>query len=318
MSFFRGTFKAGRLQAELGAYKEELTSRLAINKSEVISAALSMVEKAQDHLEKRKVDLAWLTYDAARRIEIESYNERRLALHAAALLEESGKLRSKWRRNSIRKLLAKPAELNLDAVRKAMEIRDQDLENTHFKVSYFASKLQNLGVLAGAFVAMTVILAYNGAFTTHLEPGDWLRFTAVICYGALGATVSTMLSLTPKGIEPRIPVQMIIGAMAQARPVLGAAAALAVDAFWRLGIININAPSGLDYTAISFAAGFSDRLLLSAIDKILGAKPASGDQRESEEPPEKRKEITPPPGIAPRDDVKTEDMKSAAEPSPAA
>lgn len=285
----RRTFQVGRLQAELGAYRAELAGRLLIKTAQgndVVSSALSMVDQAQTALDGGKVDQAWLTYDAARRLEIESFDDKRLALHAASLLEESKKLTSKWRRRAIGRILEKPTEVKPASLRKAMEIRDQDLENLHFKVSFFANQLEFLSSIAAGFVGLIVLLAYNGAFSSQLDPGDWIRLIVVICYGAVGGTVSTMLSLTPKGIEPRIPVQIITGTLALARPILGATMAVAVDAFWRIGLITINAPPGFDYIAISFAAGFSDRLLLSAISKIPGVDTTKVSTPEAPEPGE--------------------------------
>lgn len=239
-------------------------------KSEVIAAALAMITQAQTALKEGNLDQAALTFDAARRLEIESFDDKRLALQAKSLLEESEKLSSEWRRKAIKSNLEKTADCQLCSVREAMKIRDEDLENTHFKISFFAHQVGLLAIVAAGLVGLIVILAWNGAFSPpRLDPGDWLHLIVVITYGALGGTVSTMLSLTPKRVEPRIPVQIFSGTLALARPILGATMAVAVDRFYQLGLITINVPHGIDYIAMSFGAGFSDRFLLSAINNLL-------------------------------------------------
>jgi hypothetical protein len=103
-----------------------------------------------------------------------------------------------------------------------------------------------------------------------------------------------MLSLTPKGTAARIPVQIITSTLARARPIMGAAAAVAVDAFWRIGLITIKAPPGVDYMAISFVAGFSDRLLLSAIVKTFGLEPAKPGTTDEAKPKNHPQDAKPP------------------------
>ena len=81
-----------------------------------------------------------------------------------------------------------------------------------------------------------------------------------------------MLSSVPEELGRRIPFHIIAVNLAFARPILGAAAAVAVDAFLQIGFISIaHTVSGAEFMAVSFAAGFSDRLLLRAVANLAGA-----------------------------------------------
>jgi len=53
-----------------------------------------------------------------------------------------------------------------------------------------------------------------------------------------------------------------------ARPVIGAVAALAIFAFLVAGLLQVNGVTPGIVLAISFAAGFSERLVMSAVEKV--------------------------------------------------
>jgi len=264
-----------RLEAELGAYRLELGARNETYGGDASTlAAISIVEGAQEALEEGKVDQAWLAYDAARRMAIGSSGDAMLALDAVALRNEAEKLGSKWKKSTIQAILHEPLEQKretlLPRVLKAMELRDLELQNAHFKVSRLGELLAFLTAAVLLLLGLILILAYWQQIPPPL--GNWSRLTAVICFGALGGAISTMLSSVPEELGRRIPFHIIAVNLAFARPILGAAAAVAVDAFLQIGFISIaHTVSGAEFMAVSFAAGFSDRLLLRAVANLAGA-----------------------------------------------
>jgi hypothetical protein len=94
----------------------------------------------------------------------------------------------------------------------------------------------------------------------------------VAAFGALGACLSAIQSLGRTG--GRIPEHVAASLITITRPTLGAAAALGVYAVAASGLLNISLEeegAHLTILALAFAAGFSERLVLSAVGAATGS-----------------------------------------------
>jgi hypothetical protein len=90
---------------------------------------------------------------------------------------------------------------------------------------------------------------------------------SVVLSGIMGASVSGILTVARDGAEARIPEQLIGFWILIVKLVVGAVSALAVYAFLLSGFESLGtAPAKI--VAVSFAAGFSERLVTSAVESV--------------------------------------------------
>lgn len=97
------------------------------------------------------------------------------------------------------------------------------------------------------------------------EPG-YLAF--VVLFGVLGAAVSGILPLTSELRSQRLPEGAATFRLAVARVAMGGAAALAVFAFLQSGLLDLGGLTPGLVLAVSFAAGFSERLVVRAVESV--------------------------------------------------
>ena len=94
---------------------------------------------------------------------------------------------------------------------------------------------------------------------------------AVAIFGLLGGVISAILSVAKSSTQLRIPEQMSGFFIVLMRIFVGAAAAIAVYIFFQAGILTLKiTTSAMGFLAISFAAGFSERLVTRAVKSITG------------------------------------------------
>ena len=123
--------------------------------------------------------------------------------------------------------------------------------------------------------ASRIILGLAAAVDWAGDLGDpSVGFTALVAvFGALGACLSAIQSLGRAGAGGRIPEHVASSIITITRPALGAAAALGVYAIAASGLLNISLDeqeAHLTILALAFAAGFSERLVLSAVGTATG------------------------------------------------
>lgn len=190
--------------------------------------------------------------------------------------------RSSCRRGSFALLESKEVEeqlpKNIEHVRwrlaEATRFRDEDADNRYYKVALVRGQrtllLLVLLVCIAILSGLTAVVDWNG------ELGDPpVGFVALVAvFGALGACLSAIQSLGRAGAQGRIPEHVASSLVTITRPALGAAAALGVYAITVSGLLNISLEAEeahLTVFALAFAAGFSERLVLSAVGAATGS-----------------------------------------------
>lgn len=153
----------------------------------------------------------------------------------------------------------------------ATKLRDEDLQTTFFAMERLNRHLSRLSWIIGG-----VLLGIGFLAKYHILP-DERTVLGVMCFGALGAAASTMMSIMPPADGP-VPSQLKTGLLLFARPLFGATAAVAVYVFMKMGVLNVPSEKTADfaYFGLAFVAGFSDRLLLSAVSKVAASSAGSG------------------------------------------
>jgi hypothetical protein len=228
--------------------------------------------------------MAWRGLTAATRRELDVADTGELLVRAQALRHEAsaGKLGA-WRAKTILDLLdpneiedkpsAETASLRT-LVSEATRIRDENADNRYYRVALVRGQRSLLLVVL--FVCVAILLGLAAAVDWDGDLGDpSLGFVALVAaFGALGACLSAIQSLGRVSGQGRIPEHVASSVITITRPALGAAAALGVYAIAASGILNISLEgeeAHLTVLALAFAAGFSERLVLSAVGAATGA-----------------------------------------------
>jgi hypothetical protein len=238
----------------------------------------------REHHRRGEIDTAWRCFTAAERRRLEKAGAAELTTHAKALRREaaSGKLSSAWRSQTIIDLLeTKEIERKLperiDEVRwslnEATRLRDEDAENRYYRVALVRGQRSLLLLVLLGCIAIVLGLAAAIDWAGDLDDPS-VGFVALVAgFGALGACLSAIQSLGRAAAGGRIPEHVASALITITRPTLGAAAALGVYAIAASGLLNISLEdqeAHLTILALAFAAGFSERLVLSAVGAATG------------------------------------------------
>jgi len=109
-----------------------------------------------------------------------------------------------------------------------------------------------------------------GVVTDELFSIEFI-FTVVL-FGAMGAAVSSLSTLSKVLERSRVPERVGSVRLAVARVVLGAASALILYTFVFAEIVNVFVISASSLLAIAFVSGFSERLLVRTVQRVTGER----------------------------------------------
>ena len=257
------------------------------------SAAEELLAEAEKALAQCQIDQGWRLLHAARRAEILALDQTELQHRATVLRAEADKLRS-WRQKAVQRLLGTPdkPEANMDrsAVFEAATLRDEHYDNQAYKDQLLRTQMLALvlilvGVMASLLLfAMTGPGAVQGGGSSNVSKGDIATFGMIALFGLLGATVSGMLRASDSGQSARIPELTAAIRVTFMRVLMGGASAVMIYVFLRSSLGSSLGTSLFSkgiaeavkelqpYTAyaIAFVAGFSERLVLRAVEAVAG------------------------------------------------
>jgi hypothetical protein len=245
----------------------------------------------------------WECLKASARLSIHSLEGKELESEVEALLAEADDEKlSPWRRKAVKDVLdaeAKTEDLvsqvtdvlrvhagtsratpGLDSSSGADEatgalsvatlIRDEGLDNVYWKESLVREQRAVLLMVLTLTVIAIVILVSVGLLDFSDDPTktDGAFIAGIALFGVLGASLSAIQTLAERPRQARIPEHIASRGITLARPFLGAAAALGLYVILLAGLFNIelgpnDGPTAL---ALSFAAGFSERLIVRATE----------------------------------------------------
>jgi hypothetical protein len=289
----------GRLESSLRVAEIEIDKRIDPNTTGSVmapppdavvpplswkDAAVSLLTDARRALTRGDIDQGWRLLHAARRMEIFGLQTSELSAFAAMLRAECDKL-SSWRQQAVRTIVgtieapraASPADLAQAAL-----IRDEHYNNQGYKDRLVRSQILLLAALLAAVMAGILGLAFRGQLPTAPDtpPSGFLMLAAVTLFGALGGTVSAMIRASGSMTSgARIPEITSANRVTFMRILMGAASALIVqlalqsqmtwifDAELAGRLASLNPQTAY---VVAFAAGFSERLVLRAVEYVAG------------------------------------------------
>lgn len=269
-----------RLAESKPAFRRELEKRvgsLEAQKEGWAGTAGALLDLADDAEKHGEFNQAWALFLAATRMEIFGLDESEVGQRRVVVLAEASEKLSSWRKNAIENLLNptdKPRQTDLDAEKNALHlatfIRDEALANRWRDIRSLGRRLAVLGTVLAFTVAGILVLAWLrplGLDGEHADAGVRM-WVYVALFGSLGGSLSALRSVTTAGQErrrTRNPEQVQAWYVTVVRPLVGAAAALGVFVVLAPDVTSTAAMLG-----IAFAAGFSEALIVRAVESAGG------------------------------------------------
>jgi hypothetical protein len=273
-----------RLEAAIAEAKINLGQQTAA------SVATQHLKKAEEYMAEWNIQQSWgALMSAQRAMLLDPEDPDRLRRTAIMLRQEADKL-SGWRARAIQDLICGPKGELLDELKKidgaavssamgkrvidAVALRDDSANNTYLKISLRRRSLFQLFLVISIGILSFLVLS----MLQMLPPpfSDPKAVSAAILFGVLGAALSVGLGLLSADVSAKVPSQQIGAFIIWMRPGIGAVAALVgLALIYANSNLKIFAFTSTDFSVIAvvaFAAGFSERFILGAIEKISQGK----------------------------------------------
>jgi 8-oxo-dGTP pyrophosphatase MutT (NUDIX family) len=279
--WFQGNARShARLSREFEVFRVELAfleHRSGANETDWITATRNQLGNVKRYIEDEDLEGGWLSLHAARRNMVFGLSRTELAIQAAILLEETGKV-SSWRGKVMKNILAVTDDrLAADHVREAMALRDEYAANQYHKIWLMGDQLRVLLKICG--LAVPLLLPLVVFCSRHSEgslpPWGYQMVTAVLFFGLLGAAFSVAQSLIKDTNEGRILERVANHFVTIARTFFGGAAGLAGYAFLESKVLHItfgtdNSTGGA--LAIAFLFGYTGERLVARVAGSVSAQ----------------------------------------------
>jgi hypothetical protein len=282
-----------RLKASLQAYQHEYEQfkDWYIEKLPPMDDGLSwslhideLLITVEEALEGGDEKIGWRAFQTAQRMELYGLAELgRLEpekiqapdiLHgrAMSIYNEAKSKLTGWRKATVMELLVKDdqikADLRLFDLLDASRILSEHHENVYRRLDIIRRQFNILAVVA--LLALATWIGFS-IYSSKIVESVALSLSAIIL-GTLGACTSGIISLANSSTQERVPEKLLRSWITIARPLVGAISALAIvifvfEGFFDGGSANPESMNTFVHAA-AFAAGFSERLLISTVDKF--------------------------------------------------
>jgi len=287
--------KYHRLAGSLTAYRHELEYRICVTKKIDqespcwVEAACKLLSDVEQSLSQWNIDEGWKSFHAAQRMEIFGLTNKELKVKAALLRQEAEKLGS-WRKKATVDLLGSidcPKDgITHEQVYQASLVRDEHYGNQAYKDGLLRTHIVTLiWILIAVAAGLVLILLIKRnviSLSLNTQVREWLMFAEVALFGILGGAFSAALKAPASSQSARIPELVHTIRLTLLRVFIGAVSAVVIYVFARsqfgIGDIKLDFSKMTPYTyyIVSFAAGFSERFVLQAVEFVTGEKKDKG------------------------------------------
>jgi hypothetical protein len=277
-----------RLKGDLHAYKEHLhVLQMDIDsekkKKDWTTKALALCVKALEKLKKREIDEGWKIFHAAKRLEVYNNEFSRKAM-TTHLREETVKL-SEHRKNSILKIIGvghdkRDSDISPEELERALRIRDEYYQTLYYTNRLTRGQFNWLFLILALLIILILIYIARCNFSGDEEMTlmNFRNLTGVILFGMLGATTSSIFHFRNSHSSARIPEILSNSSITFSRILVGAGFSIFIFVLMNseiakaINVFNFELDSCYEFFTIAFASGFSERLALKSIQKIIGDK----------------------------------------------
>ncbi len=277
-----------RLKGDLHSFREHLhVLQMDMNQEEKkkswTTKALVLCEKALEKLNKRKIDEGWKMFHAAERLEVYNNEFSRKAM-VAHLREETVKL-SEHRKNSILKIIGmgrdkKDSDISPEELARALKIRDEYYHTLYYTNRLTRGQFNWLFLILALLIVLILIYIAKCNFSGDEEMTlmNFRNLTGVILFGLLGATTSSIFHFRNSHSSARIPEILSNTSITMSRIFVGAGFSIFIFVLLNsqiatsINLFSFNLDTCYEFFTIAFVSGFSERLALKSIQKIIGDK----------------------------------------------
>jgi len=241
-------------------------------------AACRLLLQADGYLADWNLQQGWVALRAAQRAMRTNPNDKDSISRAAIMLRREAEKITGWRSNAIKDLLSEPTgELEPKRVIDALSLRDDQRNTTNYKILLRRRHLVHLFVLLLIGIVFCLSLSFLNILPDLLNGTKMVA--AVLLFGALGGAVSVSRGLLATQVSAKIPSQQIGSSEVLMRPAIGATLALvaliilhANTKFKIFGLLDLDKLDTSEYIGVilffAFVAGYSERFILGAIERI--------------------------------------------------
>lgn len=287
-----------RLAGELSCFKPQLEKRISEAGSgnhQWAVQAKELIKDSEKFLKENKIDEGWKSFHAAQRLEVYAMPADELLAHAKSLFKEAEKF-NEWRKEAIISLLGSRSTgvTNTPAAEiliHAMELKDEAYDN----MFYLNRLVQNLFWMLSSLLFLTIsgiviyfirVIGEMGSNYMHeLSLTGYL--IGVLLFGLLGALTSAIVSIRQLSNSPRISELGSSQVITLSKIFIGAGFSIFIflllksSVAEKIDLFSFKIWQPLDYFAIAFVSGFTERFAQKAINLILGKEKPSDKKKES-------------------------------------
>ena len=276
-----------RLAGELSSYKHQLEKRITDSSAGAKQWAIQakkLIEDTEDYLKENKIDEAWKSFHAVKRMVVFDMNDVERIARAKSLFQETAKLND-WRKESIVNLLGKlkDGETDPPAVETlihALEIKDEAYDN-----QFYLNRLSHnlFWLLSGLLFMVIAGIVLYFAMIIHQMGSNYARdltltgyVVGVLLFGLLGALTSAIVSTRQLSNSPRISELGSSQVITMSKIFIGAGFSVFIFLLLKssvaehIKLFNFSISQPIDYFAIAFASGFTERLAQKSIELLIG------------------------------------------------
>ena len=281
-----------RLAGDLSCYKPLLEKRISEStdpNGQWAIQAKALVKESEKYLNENKIDEAWKSFHAAKRMEVNDMNDQERLAIAKSLFREAEKL-NEWRREAIISLLGKVKEgvtvtPSAETLIQAIDLKDEAYNNLYYQNRLSRNQFWLLSgllfwVIAGIVIFFgTVIHNLGSSFASEMSLTGYI--IGVLLFGLLGALTSAILSTRHSSRSSRISEIGSSQVITMSKIFIGAGFSIFIFLLLRssvadsIKLFSFTISQPFDYFAIAFASGFTERLAQKSIELLIGKdKPA--------------------------------------------
>ena len=284
-----------RLSGSLLAYRTELEHKKDIGKisNQDLPAwfvsATKLLSDSERSLNSGDIDRAWKCFHAAQRMEIYSLNITQLNIKAGLLRSESKKL-SFWRKDATAALLklnefldtsepnakVRETDSRYERVYQAALIRDESFNNQAHKDRIVKEHIRFLAISTLLVGLILLLFRLLNQELKEIIPQHTLILLHCPLFGMAGAILSSAHRVKSTSQSSRIPEIINTRTLTTLRIFIGGMSAFILCIFVKSQFVTsfftLNDQEMIPYIYslyfIAFIAGFSERLVLKAIDSV--------------------------------------------------
>lgn len=301
-----------RLAGDIAAYEPQLQKRINENGEEHQWAqqAKILLAQAKTFCKEYKIDEGWKCLHAAKRYEFYAMGKQERRACAISLLKETEKLHE-WRKIAIVNMLSAGKEKitqtaspesdpkitksnttayknkvlkppSPDVLFRAADLKDDDYNNQYYMNRLSRNLFWSLSFLLFIVLVSIVIYfsnyvnLYGLKFDTELNLTGYV--TGVLLFGSLGALTSAIISTRNLSKSSRIKEISSSQVVVLSKIFIGAGFSVFIFLLLRsslaesIKLFSFSISKPLDYFAIAFVSGFTERLAQKPMDLIVGKR----------------------------------------------